>query len=103
LFTSVVSAALTLLRLAVIWLTAPDCTLTLLSWSSEERRAEASVHRDEPDGAAAADDEVAEAGAEGELLDEVLPDPQPASSASPHTAKASLRPAVLVTMGSLMS
>jgi hypothetical protein len=87
----------------VIWLTAPDCTLTCLSWSSEDRRAAASAHKAESDGEGAADDEVAEAAAEGELLDEVLPDAQPASSASPHTAKASLRPAVPVTMGSFMS
>ena len=90
----------------MIWLTAPACTLTCLSWSSEERRAAASAHKAEPDGEAAADEEdeeVAEAAAGGELLDEVLPDPQPARSASPHAAKASLRPAVTVTIGSFMS
>jgi hypothetical protein len=77
--------------------------LTRLSWSSEERRAAASAHKAESDGEAVADEEVAEAAAEGELLDEVLPDPQPASSASPHAAKARLRPAVPVTIGSFMS
>ena len=87
----------------MIWLTAPACTLTCLSWSSEERRAAASAHKAEPDGEAAADDEVAEAAPEGELLDEVLPDPQPARSASPHAAKASLRLPVPVTIGSFMS
>ena len=89
----------------MIWLTAPACTLTCLSWSSEERRAAASAHKAEPDGEAAADEdeEVAEAAAEGELLDEVLSDPQPARSASPHAAKASLRPAVTVMIGSFIS
>jgi hypothetical protein len=97
---------LTLLRLAVIWLTAPGCTLTCLSWSSEERRAAASAHKAEPEGEAAAaeeDEEVAEAAAEGELLDEVLPDAQPASSASPHAPRASLRLAVPVTIRSFIS
>ncbi|HTQ94059.1 MAG TPA: hypothetical protein VMK84_31650 [Streptosporangiaceae bacterium] len=87
----------------MIWLTAPGCTLTRLSWSSEERRAAASAHRPEPDGEAAADDEVAEAAAEGEVLDEVLPDPHPASSASPHAASAILRLAVPVTIRSFIS
>ena len=90
-FTSFVRAALTSLRLAVIWLTAPGCTLTRLSWSSEARRAVASAHKAELDGEAAEDDEVAGAAAEGELPDVAPPDPHPASSARPHAARASFR------------
>jgi hypothetical protein len=87
----------------VISFTAPGCTLTCLSWSSEARRAAASAHRAELDGEAAADgeagagDEVAGAAAEGELPGEALPDPHPASSARPHAARASLLRTVLVT------
>ena len=101
-FTSFVRAALTSLMSAVIWLTAPACTLTCLSWFTEARRAAALAHRAEFDGGAAveaeagADDEVAEAAAEGELAGEVVPDAHPASSARPHAARASLRLAVLV-------
>ena len=91
LFTSVVRAALTLLRSEVISVPAPGCTLTRLSWSSEARTAATSAHKAELDGEAAEDDEVAGAAAEGELPDVTPPDPHPASSARPHAARASLR------------
>ena len=95
---------MTLLTSEMISLTAPGCTLMRLSSSSEARTAAASAHRaDELDGAAAADDEVAEAAAEGEVADEVLPDPHPASSARPHTARASFHRAVPAAIPGFMS
>ena len=102
-FTSFVRAALTSLMSAVIWLTAPACTLTCLSWFTEARRASALAHRAKPDGGADEDGEVAEAAAEGELAGEVVPDAHPGSSASPHTARASLRHAVPVTIPGFIS
>jgi len=113
-FTSFVRAALTSLMLAVIWLTAPACTLTCLSWFTEARRAAALAHRAGFDGGATAgaeagaDEEVTEAAAGGELPDVALPDAHPASSARPHAARphaarASLRRAVLVTIPGFIS
>jgi hypothetical protein len=57
----------------------------------------------EADDAVAGDDDVAGAAAEGELAGEVLPDVHPASSASPHAARASLSWVVLVTVPGFMS
>ncbi len=100
-FTNVVRAVLTSLRSAVISFTMPVPTLTCLSSSSAARKAAASVHRTEFDGAAAGEavveDEVA---VEDGLPEEVpLPDPHPAaSSAMPHTTMTSFHQAALVTM-----
>jgi len=104
-FTSFVRAALTSLMLAVIWLTAPACTLICLSWFTEARRASALAHRAEFDGGAAAEAEAGadDEAAEGELADVALPDVHPASSATPHAARASLRQAVPVMIPGFIS
>jgi hypothetical protein len=89
--TKVVREALTALRSAVIWLTAPVPTLTCLRLSSEARKAAALAHKTESeDGAvaeAAGDDALTLAGALAEVLEL---DPHPAvNSARPHVIAAS--------------